>query len=163
MPNRLWSLCNSYSQLIITGHAESVSSDLRTDGIWLSLNADTSFPWSDFEQRAMAYTDGSYQNSSGCISITSGNDSMTQWNASSGPCLHDYSQKQHLKSILSNVLSGLISFIMVGIGCSIEGRKILKHIKKPTGVVSGLFCQFGKYNCLRGDPSKTPCSEVSFD
>lgn len=97
----------------------------------------------------MTFVNGSYVNSSGCVPINLWNDSMIVGNTSMVPCIRDYSQKRLLKAIFSNILSGLIAFVMVGIGCAIEGKKILKHIKKPTGVISGLLCQFGEYLAYR--------------
>ena len=33
---------------------------------------------------------------------------------------------------------------MFGVGCGVEIKKLLEHIKKPTGALIGILCQFGK-------------------
>uniref|UniRef100_F6WJD2 Uncharacterized protein n=1 Tax=Ciona intestinalis TaxID=7719 RepID=F6WJD2_CIOIN len=47
-------------------------------------------------------------------------------------------------TIVLNLLIGiLLAVIMVGMGCAVELQKIKKHLKRPTGVITGFVCQFG--------------------
>ena len=45
---------------------------------------------------------------------------------------------------LSYAITVIVAVVMVGMGCGVEFEKMKKHIKKPTGILVGLICQFGE-------------------
>jgi sodium/bile acid cotransporter 2 len=48
-----------------------------------------------------------------------------------------------LSTILSAVLTVLLAMVMFSMGCNVEIKKFLGHIKKPWGIFIGFLCQFG--------------------
>nr|XP_026695715.1 ileal sodium/bile acid cotransporter-like [Ciona intestinalis] len=52
-------------------------------------------------------------------------------------------QTETLTIVLNLLIGILLAVIMVGMGCAVELQKIKKHLKRPTGVITGFVCQFG--------------------
>ncbi|XP_010223029.1 PREDICTED: ileal sodium/bile acid cotransporter [Tinamus guttatus] len=50
---------------------------------------------------------------------------------------------QILNTVLSTVLTILLALVMFSMGCNVEFKKFLNHIKKPWGIFVGFLCQFG--------------------
>uniref|UniRef100_UPI00358E377E ileal sodium/bile acid cotransporter n=1 Tax=Myxine glutinosa TaxID=7769 RepID=UPI00358E377E len=48
-----------------------------------------------------------------------------------------------LGRVVSTVLTVMMAFVMLSLGCNVEARKMWIHIKKPWGVFVGFVCQFG--------------------
>ncbi|XP_024609794.1 ileal sodium/bile acid cotransporter [Neophocaena asiaeorientalis asiaeorientalis] len=48
-----------------------------------------------------------------------------------------------LSVVLSTVLTILLSLVMFSMGCNVEIKKFLGHIKRPWGICVGFLCQFG--------------------
>ncbi|KAM5288746.1 ileal sodium/bile acid cotransporter [Ctenodactylus gundi] len=48
-----------------------------------------------------------------------------------------------LSTVLSAVLTTLLALVMFSMGCNVEIRKFLGHIKRPWGIFIGFLCQFG--------------------
>ncbi|MBV98925.1 Ileal sodium/bile acid cotransporter, partial [Eschrichtius robustus] len=48
-----------------------------------------------------------------------------------------------LSVVLSTVLTILLSLVMFSMGCNVEIKKFLGHIKQPWGICVGFLCQFG--------------------
>ncbi|KFO23432.1 ileal sodium/bile acid cotransporter [Fukomys damarensis] len=48
-----------------------------------------------------------------------------------------------LSTILSVVLTILLALVMFSMGCNVEIKKFLGHIKQPWGITIGFLCQFG--------------------
>ncbi|ELK14908.1 ileal sodium/bile acid cotransporter [Pteropus alecto] len=48
-----------------------------------------------------------------------------------------------LSVILSTVLTILLAMVMFSMGCNVEVKKFLEHIKRPWGICIGFLCQFG--------------------
>lgn len=48
-----------------------------------------------------------------------------------------------LNSVLSTVITTLLALVMFSLGCSVEVRKFLGHIRRPWGITVALLCQFG--------------------
>lgn len=53
-------------------------------------------------------------------------------------------QRSQLQVILGYVLTVTIAIVMIGMGCGVEFQKMKAYILKPTGVIIGLLCQFGR-------------------
>ena len=53
-----------------------------------------------------------------------------------------------LRDALSICITVMLAVIMLGMGCSVEIRKVFIYLKKPIGPVVGLLCQFSKYTYL---------------
>jgi len=54
-----------------------------------------------------------------------------------------------LQDALGYTTTVLVAIVMVGMGCATDVRIIMKHLKKPTGVVIGFVCQFGRLHFFR--------------
>ncbi|NWR62905.1 NTCP2 protein, partial [Bucorvus abyssinicus] len=48
-----------------------------------------------------------------------------------------------LSIILSTVLTIMLALVMFSMGCNVELKKFLSHIKRPWGIFVGFLCQFG--------------------
>ncbi|XP_001493500.1 ileal sodium/bile acid cotransporter [Equus asinus] len=48
-----------------------------------------------------------------------------------------------LSVVLSTVLTILLAMVMFSMGCNVEIKKFLGHIKRPWGICIGFLCQFG--------------------
>ncbi|XP_008057808.1 ileal sodium/bile acid cotransporter [Carlito syrichta] len=48
-----------------------------------------------------------------------------------------------LSVVLSAVLTTLLALVMFSMGCNVEIKKFLAHIKRPWGICVGFLCQFG--------------------
>ncbi|KAF4025811.1 hypothetical protein G4228_017631 [Cervus hanglu yarkandensis] len=48
-----------------------------------------------------------------------------------------------LSAVLSAVLTILLALVMFSMGCNVELKKFLGHIKRPWGICIGFLCQFG--------------------
>lgn len=48
-----------------------------------------------------------------------------------------------LSVVLSTVLTVMLAFVMFSMGCSVEVRKLLAHLRRPWGIAIGFLCQFG--------------------
>uniref|UniRef100_A0A3Q2GF39 Ileal sodium/bile acid cotransporter n=1 Tax=Cyprinodon variegatus TaxID=28743 RepID=A0A3Q2GF39_CYPVA len=48
-----------------------------------------------------------------------------------------------LSSVLSVVLTVMLAFVMFAMGCTVDAKRLLGHVKKPWGIVIGFLCQFG--------------------
>ncbi|XP_047576324.1 ileal sodium/bile acid cotransporter [Lutra lutra] len=48
-----------------------------------------------------------------------------------------------LSVVLSTVLTVLLAMVMFSMGCNVEIKKFLGHIKRPWGICVGFLCQFG--------------------
>lgn len=48
-----------------------------------------------------------------------------------------------LSAVLSVVLTVLLALVMFSMGCNVELKKFLGHIKRPWGICIGFLCQFG--------------------
>ncbi|XP_030321150.1 ileal sodium/bile acid cotransporter [Calypte anna] len=48
-----------------------------------------------------------------------------------------------LSIILSTVLTIMLALVMFSMGCNVELKKFLGHIKRPWGIFVGFLCQFG--------------------
>lgn len=48
-----------------------------------------------------------------------------------------------LSAVLSAVLTTLLALVMFSMGCNVELKKFLGHIKRPWGICIGFLCQFG--------------------
>ncbi|XP_062051242.1 ileal sodium/bile acid cotransporter [Lepus europaeus] len=48
-----------------------------------------------------------------------------------------------LSVVLSTVLTILLALVMFSMGCNVEIKKFLGHIKRPWGIFIGFLCQFG--------------------
>ncbi|XP_045423006.1 ileal sodium/bile acid cotransporter [Lemur catta] len=48
-----------------------------------------------------------------------------------------------LSVVLSTVLTILLALVMFSMGCNVEIKKFLGHIKRPWGICVGFLCQFG--------------------
>ncbi|KAM6446152.1 ileal sodium/bile acid cotransporter isoform 1-T2 [Liasis olivaceus] len=48
-----------------------------------------------------------------------------------------------LSVVLSTVLSVMLALVMFSMGCNVELKKFLGHIKRPWGIIVGVLCQFG--------------------
>ncbi|XP_078489387.1 ileal sodium/bile acid cotransporter-like [Ciona intestinalis] len=46
------------------------------------------------------------------------------------------------RQILNILITVMLAIIMIGMGCAVELPKVIKHLKKPSGVIVGFFCQF---------------------
>nr|XP_039253202.1 ileal sodium/bile acid cotransporter-like [Styela clava]XP_039253203.1 ileal sodium/bile acid cotransporter-like [Styela clava] len=57
-----------------------------------------------------------------------------------GPTVDD--AKLIVQTILMYMVPVLLALIMIGIGCSVEISKLKQHFKNPTGILTGLVCQF---------------------
>ena len=53
-------------------------------------------------------------------------------------------QRSQLQVILGYALTATIAVTMVGMGCAVDFQKMKGYILKPTGVIVGIICQFGK-------------------
>ena len=49
------------------------------------------------------------------------------------------------RQIINIVVRIVIVLGMFGMGCGVDARRIWKHVKKPTGALIGVACQFGSY------------------
>ncbi|XP_039252117.2 sodium-dependent organic anion transporter-like [Styela clava] len=74
-----------------------------------------------------------------CVTVDS-NDTLPQ-NSTWKPCTDD-EEDNKLKFIVSIATALLLATIMIGIGCTIEIQRLVKHFKNPTGIITGLVCQF---------------------
>lgn len=50
---------------------------------------------------------------------------------------------QTLSVVLSTVLTIMLALVMFSMGCNVEIKKFLHHIKRPWGIFVGFLCQFG--------------------
>ncbi|XP_034972126.1 ileal sodium/bile acid cotransporter [Zootoca vivipara] len=48
-----------------------------------------------------------------------------------------------LSTILSTVLTILLAMVMFSMGCNVELKKFLGHLRRPWGIAIGFLCQFG--------------------
>uniref|UniRef100_UPI00398F6831 ileal sodium/bile acid cotransporter-like n=1 Tax=Pristiophorus japonicus TaxID=55135 RepID=UPI00398F6831 len=48
-----------------------------------------------------------------------------------------------LDFIVTTFITVLLLFIMLTMGCTVDGNKLLTHIKRPCGIMIGFLCQFG--------------------
>ncbi|XP_070607955.1 ileal sodium/bile acid cotransporter [Erythrolamprus reginae] len=48
-----------------------------------------------------------------------------------------------LSVTLSTVLTIMLALVMFSMGCNVELKKFLGHIKRPWGIIVGVLCQFG--------------------
>ncbi|NXE49977.1 NTCP2 protein, partial [Casuarius casuarius] len=48
-----------------------------------------------------------------------------------------------LNTVLSTVLTILLAMVMFSMGCNVEIKKFLGHVKRPWGIFVGFLCQFG--------------------
>ncbi|EHB05980.1 Ileal sodium/bile acid cotransporter [Heterocephalus glaber] len=48
-----------------------------------------------------------------------------------------------LSTVMSTVLTTLLALVMFSMGCNVEIKKFLGHIKQPWGIIIGFLCQFG--------------------
>lgn len=48
-----------------------------------------------------------------------------------------------LSTVLGTVLTILLALVMFSMGCNVELKKFLGHIKRPWGIIIGFLCQFG--------------------
>lgn len=48
-----------------------------------------------------------------------------------------------LSTVLSIVLTILLALVMFSMGCNVEIKKFLGHIRRPWGIFIGFLCQFG--------------------
>uniref|UniRef100_A0A8D1DBT2 Ileal sodium/bile acid cotransporter n=1 Tax=Sus scrofa TaxID=9823 RepID=A0A8D1DBT2_PIG len=48
-----------------------------------------------------------------------------------------------LSTVLSTVLTSLLALVMFSMGCNVEIKKFLGHVKRPWGICIGFLCQFG--------------------
>ncbi|EPQ02669.1 Ileal sodium/bile acid cotransporter [Myotis brandtii] len=48
-----------------------------------------------------------------------------------------------LSVVLSTVLTILLAMVMFSMGCNVEIKKFLGHIRRPWGICIGFLCQFG--------------------
>ncbi|XP_005374076.1 PREDICTED: ileal sodium/bile acid cotransporter [Chinchilla lanigera] len=48
-----------------------------------------------------------------------------------------------LSTVMSAVLTTLLALVMFSMGCNVEIKKFLGHIKRPWGIIIGFLCQFG--------------------
>lgn len=48
-----------------------------------------------------------------------------------------------LSVVLSTVLTILLALVMFSMGCNVEIKKFLGHLKRPWGICVGFLCQFG--------------------
>lgn len=53
-------------------------------------------------------------------------------------------QSQELRVILSYLITAMLAVVMVGMGCAVDLKVVKKHLKRPTGIIVGFLCQFGK-------------------
>ncbi|GAB5566462.1 ileal sodium/bile acid cotransporter [Prionailurus iriomotensis] len=75
-------------------------------------------------------------NSTGCSA------SATVCNGSS--CVLTESNFNNILSVvLSTVLTILLAMVMFSMGCNVEIKKFLGHVKRPWGICVGFLCQFG--------------------
>ena len=50
-----------------------------------------------------------------------------------------------LQDVLNTLMIVLITIVMVGMGCAVVVDKLIWHLKRPTGILTGFFIQFGKF------------------
>lgn len=50
---------------------------------------------------------------------------------------------QTLSVVLSTVLTILLALVMFSMGCNVELKNFLGHMKRPWGIFVGFLCQFG--------------------
>ncbi|XP_038615280.1 ileal sodium/bile acid cotransporter [Tachyglossus aculeatus] len=50
---------------------------------------------------------------------------------------------QILNIVLSTVLTIMLAMVMFSMGCNVEIKKFLGHLRRPWGVIVGFLCQFG--------------------
>lgn len=50
---------------------------------------------------------------------------------------------QILNTILSTVLTVMLALVMFSMGCNVELKKFLGHLRRPWGIFVGFLCQFG--------------------
>jgi len=91
---------------------------------------------------AMAATTRSYFSGTTNVYNTSNNATFNMTNATE-PTLNVGPSSQQ-GDALTIAITVVIAFIMVGMGCAVD-IKIVKHLKKPSGVIIGVLCQFGGY------------------
>lgn len=48
-----------------------------------------------------------------------------------------------LSLVLSTVLTVMLAMVMFAMGCTVDPKKLLGHLKRPWGIVIGFLCQFG--------------------
>ncbi|XP_013809549.1 ileal sodium/bile acid cotransporter [Apteryx mantelli] len=48
-----------------------------------------------------------------------------------------------LNTVLSTVLTIMLAMVMFSMGCNVELKKFLGHVKRPWGIFVGFLCQFG--------------------
>ncbi|NXL93748.1 NTCP2 protein, partial [Alectura lathami] len=48
-----------------------------------------------------------------------------------------------LSTVLSTVLTIMLAIVMFSMGCNVEIKKFLAHLKRPWGIFVGFLCQFG--------------------
>ncbi|XP_058478432.1 ileal sodium/bile acid cotransporter [Solea solea] len=48
-----------------------------------------------------------------------------------------------LSLVLSVVLTVMLALVMFSMGCTVDAKKLLGHIKRPWGIIIGFLCQFG--------------------
>lgn len=75
-------------------------------------------------------------NSTGCLATA------TVCNGAS--CVVPASNFNNILSItLSTVLTILLAMVMFSMGCNVEVKKFLGHVRRPWGICIGFLCQFG--------------------
>ncbi|XP_001513365.2 ileal sodium/bile acid cotransporter [Ornithorhynchus anatinus] len=48
-----------------------------------------------------------------------------------------------LNIVLSTVLTVMLAMVMFSMGCNVEVKKFLGHLRRPWGIIVGFLCQFG--------------------
>ncbi|XP_059355923.1 ileal sodium/bile acid cotransporter-like [Carassius carassius] len=48
-----------------------------------------------------------------------------------------------LNVVMSTTLTIMLALVMFSMGCTVEARKLWKHIRRPWGIIIGFLCQFG--------------------
>ncbi|XP_071769095.1 ileal sodium/bile acid cotransporter [Centroberyx gerrardi] len=54
-----------------------------------------------------------------------------------------YDSNAVLSLVLSVVLTTMLAMVMFAMGCTVDAKKLLGHIRRPWGIVIGFLCQFG--------------------
>ncbi|XP_066478188.1 ileal sodium/bile acid cotransporter [Tiliqua scincoides] len=59
------------------------------------------------------------------------------------PSKNDDAFNQILNTVLSTVVTIMLALVMFSMGCNVELKTFLGHIKRPWGIMVGFLCQFG--------------------
>lgn len=55
----------------------------------------------------------------------------------------DDAYNQILNTVLSTVVTIMLALVMFAMGCNVELKTFIGHIKRPWGIMVGFLCQFG--------------------